>query len=158
MLGLKLNHVSETGPWWIWDELWHQLHVLKMGQQFLKRKRLYRWSHFFRNCMLQWSCLTLRWRHNGPDSVSNHQPHYCLLKRLFRRRSKETSKLHVTGLCAGNSPGTGEFPPQMAINAENVSIWLHHHGPVEEPCLTHWGQEKHICVRELVHHSDHWIR
>ena len=29
----------------------------------------------------------------------------------------------VTGLCAGNSPGTGEFPAQMASNAENVSIW-----------------------------------
>ena len=49
----------------------------------------------------------LRWRHNGCDSVSNHQPHHCLLNRLFRRRSKKTSKLRVTGLCAGNSPGTG---------------------------------------------------
>ena len=29
----------------------------------------------------------LRWRHNGLDSVSNHQPHDCLLNRLFRRRS-----------------------------------------------------------------------
>ena len=27
------------------------------------------------------------WRHNGHDSVSNHQPHDCLLNRLFRRRS-----------------------------------------------------------------------
>ena len=57
---------------------------------------------------------TLRWRHNGCDSVSNHQPHDCLLNRLFRRRSKKTSKLRVTGLCVGNSPGTGEFPAQMA--------------------------------------------
>ena len=31
---------------------------------------------------------------------------------------KKTSKLHVTGLCVGNSPGTGEFPAQMASNAE----------------------------------------
>ena len=30
----------------------------------------------------------LRWRHNDHDSVSNHQPHGCLLNRLFRRRSK----------------------------------------------------------------------
>ena len=70
----------------------------------------------------------LRWRHNGRDSVSNHQHHECLLNRLFRRRSKETSKRRVTGLCAGNSPGTGEFPAQMASNAENVSIWWRHHG------------------------------
>ena len=69
----------------------------------------------------------LRWRHNGCDSVSNHQPHHCLLNRLFRRRSKKTSKLRVTGLCAGNSPGTGEFPAQMASYAENVSIWWRHH-------------------------------
>ena len=58
-----------------------------------------------------YQCLEiLQWCHNGRDSVSNHQPHDCLLSRLFRRRSKKTSKLRVTGLCAGNSPGTGEFP------------------------------------------------
>ena len=38
--------------------------------------------------------------------------------RLFRRRSKKTSKLRVTGLCEGNSPETGEFPTQRASNAE----------------------------------------
>ena len=70
---------------------------------------------------------SLRWRYNGRDSVSNHQPHHCLLNRLFRRRSKKTSKLRVTGLCVGNSPGTGEFPAQMVSNAENVSIWWRHH-------------------------------
>ena len=47
---------------------------------------------------------TLRWRHNERDGVWNHQPHDCLLSRLFRRRSKKTSKLRVTGLCAGNWP------------------------------------------------------
>ena len=70
---------------------------------------------------------SLQWRHNGRDSVSNHQPHDCWLNRLFRRRSSKISKLRVTGLCAGNSPGTGEFPAQMASYAENVSIWWRHH-------------------------------
>ena len=79
------------------------------------------------------SQLPLHWRHNGRDSVSNHQPHDCLLNRLFRRRSKKTSKLHVTGLCVGNSPGTGEFPAQMASNAENISIWWRHHGVQKPP-------------------------
>ena len=60
----------------------------------------------------------LLWRHHGGDSVSSHQPHDCLFNRLIRRKSKKTSKLRVTGLCAGNSPGTGEFPAQMASNAE----------------------------------------
>ena len=30
----------------------------------------------------------------------------------------ETSKLRITGLCAGNSPVTGEFPAQRASNGE----------------------------------------
>ena len=72
-------------------------------------------------------CYSLRWRNNERDSVSNHQSHYCLLNRLFRRRSKKSSKLRVTGLCVGNLPGTGEFPAQMASYAENVSIWWRHH-------------------------------
>ena len=81
-----------------------------------------------------WRFKSLRWRHNGHDSVLNHQPQDCLLNRLCRRRSKKTSKLRVTALCAGNSPGTGEFPAQTgefpaqkASNAENVSIWWRHH-------------------------------
>ena len=70
---------------------------------------------------------TLQWRHNKGDHVSNHQPHDCLLNCLFRRRSKKTSQLRVTGLCAGNSPVTSEFPAQRASSAENVSIWWRHH-------------------------------
>ena len=70
----------------------------------------------------------LQWRHCGRDGVSNYQPHDCLHKRLFRCRSKKTSKLRVTGLCAGNSSVTGEFSAQMASNAENASIWWRHNG------------------------------
>ena len=70
---------------------------------------------------------TLRLRHNGHDGVSNHQPHHCLLNRSYGRISKETPKLRVTGHYVGNSPGTGEFPAQMASNAENMSIWWRHH-------------------------------
>ena len=66
--------------------------------------------------------------HNECDGISNHQPHHCLLKCLFRHRSKETSKLHITGLCAGNSLVPGEFPAQRASNPENASIWWRHHG------------------------------
>ena len=72
--------------------------------------------------------IPLQCRHNGCDSVSNHQPHHCLLNRLFWHRSKKTSKLRVTGLCVRNSPVTGEFPAQKASNAENVSFGWRHHG------------------------------
>ena len=82
---------------------------------------------------------TSRWRHYECDSVSNHQPHDCLINPLFRLRSKTTPKLRVTGLCVGNSPGTGEFPAQMASNAENVSIWWRHHELDGFACrLTQW--------------------
>ena len=70
---------------------------------------------------------TLQWRHNESDCVSTHQRLDCLLDRIFRLRSKKTSKLRVTDLCAGNSPVTGEFPAQRTGNAENVSIWWRHH-------------------------------
>ena len=71
--------------------------------------------------------LSLQWRHNEHDGLWNPQPHDCLLNRLFRSRSKKTSKLRGTGLCEQNSPMTGEFPAQRASNAENASIWWRHH-------------------------------
>ena len=79
---------------------------------------------------------SLQWRHDVRDGASNHQPHDCLLNRLFRRRSNETSKLCVTDLCAGNSTVTGEVPAQRASNAENVSIWWRHH--IEFAILSFW--------------------
>ena len=96
--------------------------ISKMSRNFFLR-RASRWNLI----------LSLQWRHNGRDGVSNHQPHDCLLNRLFKRRSKKTSKLRVTGLCAGNSPVIGEFPAQMASNAENDSIWWRHHGKSPNP-------------------------
>ena len=53
-----------------------------------------------------WHC-----HHNDCNDVSNHQPHDCLLSHLFRRGSKKTSKLRVTGLCFG------EF---------TVDLWISH--------------------------------
>ena len=65
---------------------------------------------------LAWKlCHTLHWRHNDHDGDSNHQPHGCLLNRLFRRRSKKTSQLRVTGLCVGNSPGPVNSPHKRPV-------------------------------------------
>ena len=91
---------------------------------------------------------TLQWRHNRHDGVLNHQPHHSLLNRLFRPRSYKASKLRVTGLYEGNSPGTGEFPPQMASNAEEVSIWWRHH----EARLIN------KVARSLIHHIENRFR
>ena len=57
--------------------------------------------HETATCLL-WTIriMILRWRHNEHDGVPNHQRLNYLLNRLFKRRSKKTSKLRVTGpLC-----------------------------------------------------------
>ena len=94
----------------------------------------------------------LQWRHNGPDGVSNHLPHSCLPNCSFRHSSKKTSKLCVTGLCAGNSPVTDEFPAQMASNAEYVSVWWRHHG---DDYITTTKQHKNMCKSYCVHFMWH---
>ena len=101
-----------------------------------------RWHHLVTTSLIGWAqawnqpwvdialfFMPLQWRHNGRDGISNHQPHDCLRNCLLGRRSKKTSKLHVTGHCAG------EFPTQMASNAENVSIWWRHHALVSPKLL-----------------------
>ena len=85
------------------------------------------WSCDFHCNLYYLACLLpelpLQWRQNGHDGLSNHQPHHCLLSPFIQAWSKKISKLCVTGLCAV----TGEFPAQVASNAENVSIWWRHH-------------------------------
>ena len=112
------------------------------------------------NCTTKfgWSSKTLQWRHNERDSVSNHQPHDCLLNRFFSRGSKNTSNIRVTGICAGNSPVTGEFPAQMASNAENVSIWWRHHDQAAVECsISHetWRYHEYIRISPNVTRLSH---
>ena len=66
--------------------------------------------------------IPLLWRHNKRDVVQNHRHLDCLIKPLFRRRSKKVWELRVTGLCEGNPSVIDGFSSQMASNAENVSI------------------------------------
>ena len=73
--------------------------------------------------------MPLQLHRNGRNDVSNHLRLDCLLNRLCRSRSKKASKPRVTGLCEGNLPVTDAFPAQRVSNAENVSIWWHHHAP-----------------------------
>ena len=71
---------------------------------------------------------------------------------LYSGADKKTPKLRVTGLCARNSPVTGEFPLQIASNAENVSIWWCHHEilnkvmyyPVEDTYKLTWPSNRHL--------------
>ena len=113
------DSIQSIDPWFI--NSW----FITVNDWFLKydKQRCAYWWHVV---VIGKVYIPSQWRHNECDGVSNHQPHHRLLNCLFSCRSKKTSKLHITGLCAGNSPVTGEFPAQMASNAENASIsWRH---------------------------------
>ena len=66
---------------------------------------------------------TLRWRHNELNGVSDHQPHDCLLNQ-FGRWSKKTSKLCVTGLCAGNSSGPVNSPHKWPVTRKSFHMMM----------------------------------
>ena len=72
---------------------------------------------------------------------------------MLGHRSKKTSMLRITGLCAGNSPGTGEFPAQMASNAENVSIWWRHHEWAECSLIIGTGYRVQVFAWSLIAQS-----
>ena len=98
---------------------------------------------------LVWFTVTLEWRHNGLDSVSNHQPHHCLLSRLFGRRSKKTSKLRVTGLCAGNSPGPVNSPHKWPVTRKMF--------PFDDVIMVNWiYQTCSRTTRQLVCLTSPW--
>ena len=88
-------------------------------------------KYWFRLWFIAWRhkpISSLHWCHNDHDGVSSHQPHGCLLNRLFRRRSKKTSKLRVTGLCEGNSPGPVNSPHKGPVTRkmfpfDDVIMW-----------------------------------
>ena len=60
------------------------------------------------------------WRLKSPASGLFTQP-------FIRAQIKENIKAPRHWPLCGNSPGTGEFPAQMASNSETVSIWWRHH-------------------------------
>ena len=107
---------------------------------------------------------TLRWLHNGRDSVLNHS---------FRRRSKKTSKLRVTGLCAGIQRGPVNSPHKWPVTrkmfpfddvimvhnkARAVSVFL-------EMCCAFcaWGGEPRsdmalrINIVFVLRYEHHWV-
>ena len=121
---MALIYISITSHSYIFCIIYHAPKSMLIRQE----SRQYSRVHIYE---LHRTIYSLLWRHNERYSVSNHQPHDCLLNRLFRRRSKKASTRRVTGLCARNSSGTGKFSAQMASDVENVSIWWRHHVTVK---------------------------
>ena len=113
--------------------------------------------HFSRNAIFlrtsSQACMftsgqSLHWRLNDHDGVSNHQPHGCLLNRLFKRRSKKTSKLRVTGLSAGNSPGPVNSPHKGPITRKmfpfsDVIMYRAENVPGSAMKMLVWNQSDH---------------
>ena len=128
---LHFHHILHWGDSYI---LVKYLHVLKICDRYckglvwwnimqLKVKYKYKIWYIFLCCSL-WTqynpChqsnnaiwYTQQLRHNQRDGVSNHQRIDCLPKRLFRRRSKKTSKFCVIYFARG------------------IHRWSMHKGPV----------------------------
>ena len=81
--------------------------------------------------------MTLRWRHNGRDSVSNHQPHHCLLNRYSdadqRKHQSSASLAFVWGIPRTNGQLRGKCFHLM------TSSWIlnvHVAGPLEQMDLS----------------------
>ena len=127
---------------WMIKYAWHVVHISRKQSYYpkytiiifiIRQQTLAKWTPQGHDieanyiAMCRWSNVcSLQWRHNERDGVLKHRRRDWLHNRLFRRRSKKTSNLGVTGLRERNSPVTGDFPPQRVSNAENVSIWWRH--------------------------------
>ena len=133
-------------PTYACTTIWHATRLWQMGDcaQCSNGKFLIHYSHTLE--LLQ-SCtkplLSLQWCHNEHDGVSKHLLLDCILNRLFRRRSKKTSKLCVTGLCEGNSPVNSPhkgpvtrkmFPLVMS----SCCLWTIHACVSEYPLQPNW--------------------
>ena len=73
--------------------------------------------------------LTLQWHHTERDGTSNHIRLECFLNRLFRRRSKKTPKLRVTGLCKGIYRWPVDSP-QERVFGDVILTWGRQDTPV----------------------------
>ena len=83
---------------------------------------------------------SLQWRHNGRDSVSDHQPRHCFIQRFIQAQIKESIKAPRHWPLCGEFTGDQWIPRTNAqkrgkcfhlmifcSNAENVSTWWCHH-------------------------------
>ena len=137
MLGLRLIHVSSWGAGCKFK--YHKSHYFYKCKTNINRNSTWKWlpgsQAKFCPKILN---LCIHYTDVIMGAMASQIPSLTIVYSTVcsGRRSKETSKLRVTGLCEGNSPVTGEFPAQMASNAVNVSIWWRHHVCIIKNCLS----------------------
>ena len=75
----------------------------------------------------EWDRLTLQWRHNGRNGVSNHQASRLFIQPFIQAHIKENIKTPRHWPLCGEFTGDRWIPRTKASYAENVSIsWCHH--------------------------------
>ena len=114
---------------WIWELLHFQYRITIVSFKL--------WARYF-----VWNfkgSLSLRWRHNGDDSVSNHQPHDCLLNRYTgadqSKHQSSASLAFVWGIHLGlvNSPHKWPVTRKM-FSFDDVIMW----NPTQNMMPIHW--------------------
>ena len=73
------------------------LNISQLARRQIKFQDKFRTWKLFYASFISPMVFPLQWRNNGRTGVSIHQPHDCLLKRLFRCKPKKTPKLRVAG-------------------------------------------------------------
>ena len=108
--------------------------------------------------------ISLHWRHNERGGVSNHQPYDCLLSCSFRRRTKKTSKLRVTGLCVRihrgpvNSPHKRPVTRGKCFHLRTSSCCVHYVQWVKQPwklwtrssIFIRYGESFKVCFMRII--------
>ena len=115
----------------IWQSCWKLSHVVVHRDSYYQYKRisrkyyLYNWNFykdvfppFIGSAHPKWNYqleeCSLQWRLNERDGVSNNHVSIVYSTVCSGADQRKTPKLRVTGLCAVNSPVTGEFPAQRS--------------------------------------------
>ena len=73
-------------------------HMLTHGLWNIAAYLYISWTWIYTHILFRHFNFTLRWRRNGRDGVSNHQPHDCLLNSLLRKHQSPTSLAYVRGI------------------------------------------------------------
>ena len=161
MVGSKLNHIDKRGPWrslhyslfccnsdFVWRWITGRLYFC---QNLILKEEWVPWSSGHRHCYYNDFIMG-----KMASQITNLTIAFSTI--YPKRISKKISKLQVTGLCAGNSPVTGEFPSQRASNVENLSIqWCHHgyanrlqRGPLGDAVWIHQFTLSHSGLHDCV--------
>ena len=94
---ISLSDADKFQSWWWISFGWHNS-LVPSGTTSLPEPMMIQFMDSNELESSGTAAFSLHWCHNECDGISNHWRNDCLPYRLFRPRSKKTSKLHVSGL------------------------------------------------------------